>query len=404
MRYVGTVLFSCAITALAYFATALAMVPAPIEAEYWVREMIVVKRSIARTYAGRRKLIVASGSATLFGVDAALLGRELGRPVLNFGLHGAMSLERILEEAAGAATAGDAVVLALEPELYCARGPTAWQARSAVAWDREQWRTWSLSERVEAIGVLGPSRVLEMAAARLERAFSPGTLRRRLEAIDDAKVLTKWRARAAPKRFAYSAYHLDEFGDMLGTDGAKFDGIARPSDAETTLCPGSLRLLRRFASRMREKDVAVRFANAPYVADDRMPKEAVESASREFTKAISEIAPVLDSRSDTLFARELFFNTELHLNARGREIRTLRLAHAIRADAALGSHLNGRLRTSRPRRRDRIILSNYLLRPSLSRRVYTCVDRRQRLGRAVRHGRGRCAAPDALESDPQSTL
>lgn len=345
MRYLATLLLSCAGAATAYFAIALAMVPAPIEAEYWAREMIVVKRSIASAYAGRRKLIVASGSATLFAVDAAQLGRDLGWPVFNYGLHAAMSLERILDETARAATPGDAVILALEPEYYCARGLSAWQARNAVAWDREQWRSWSTLERMKAIGALGPSGVLEMAAARRDLLVSPGVLRRRLDALDDGKVLARWSAAPAPERFAYSAFHLDALGDMRGVDDAKFRGTPKPREAdpqlETPICEASLRLLHAFASRVHERGVILRFANPPYIVGERMSKEAIEAASRKFTQAIAGIAPVLDSRSDTLFPRELFFDTELHLNARAREVRTRRLARAIRADAALVAHFGG---------------------------------------------------------------
>jgi hypothetical protein len=340
MRYPVIALLSCGLAAVAYFAMAIAMVPAPIEAEYWVREMIVVKREMARAHADRRKLIVASGSATLFGVDTAQLGRELGLPVLNFGLHAAMSLERILDEAAGAAAAGDALILALEPEYYCARGPSQWQARNAIAWDREQWRAWSARERVEAVAALGSSALLKIAAARRDLAFSPELLHRRLETLDDTKVLSRAAAAPEPTRFAYSAHHLDALGNMRGTSGSNFHGTpTRLADAATAVCSNSVGLLRAFVSQTQRRGVAVRLAHAPYVANGHTPIERIRAASRTFATAVSAIAPILDSREDVLFHRALFFNTELHLNALGREIRTRRLAEAIRHDRALCIHL-----------------------------------------------------------------
>ena len=339
MRYLGIVLLSCGLAAAAYFALAIALPPAPIAAEYWVREMIVVKRSIAREHAGRRKLIVASGSATLFGVDTAQLGRELGLPAINLGLHAAMSLERILGEAAHAAAPGDAVILALEPEYYCARGPTAWQARNAIAWDHEQWSAWSTRERIEATAVLGPAALIEIAAAKALDAPSSWLLGRRIAALDDARVLATFAAAPEPERFAYSAYHLDALGNMRRIEGSRFVGRPKPADADTAVCPDSIRMLRAFVSRMRRQGVAVRFAHSPYVLDAQLPMERVEAASRKFVDELSAVAPVLDSRKDMLFARALFFDTDSHLNALGREIRTRRLAQAIQADRVLRVHL-----------------------------------------------------------------
>lgn len=339
MRYLGIVLLSCGLTAATYFATALALVPAPIEAEYWVREMIVVKRSIARAHAGKRKLIVASGSATLFGIDTGQLGGELGLPVLNFGLHAAMSLDRILLEAAGAVAPGNVLILALEPELYCDGGPSAWQARNAVAWDREQWRAWSVRQRVEALAALGPATLPEIAIARRDLALAPHLLRRRLETLGDANVLAKWAVAPEPRGFAYSAYHLDALGNMRKIDGSDFRGAPRSPDADTVVCRSSVRALRAFATRMRGMGIAVRFAHTPYVADARVPMARIEAASRKFVTEVSAIAPVLDSREDVLFPRAQFFNTDLHLNAHGRTIRTRRLAEAIRRDRALCAHL-----------------------------------------------------------------
>jgi hypothetical protein len=346
MRFLGILLASCLASACAYFGLAFALSPAPIAAEYWVREMIVVKRSIARRYQGTRKVIIASGSAGLFGIDSGQLGREIGTAALNFGMHAAMSLERILDEAAGAAGTGDAVVLTLEPHYYCARGPTDWQARSAIAWDRQQWREWSTLDRLKAMASLNPAVLLEIVTVRVRNASSSRTLSKRVATLDDARVLAAFAAAPEPETFAYSAYHLDRLGNMRRTEGAKFHERARSAAADTVVCPESLELLRGFVSRMRRHGIVVRIAHTPYVADGQPPTERVVAASSRFVEQMAPIAPVLDTRADVLLPREMFFNTDLHLNARGREIRTHRLAAAILNDSALAAHLG----THRPGR------------------------------------------------------
>src|SRR5436190_22159736 len=73
-------------------------VRAPIEAEYWVREMIVIKRDAAlRIHAP--KIVFLGGSYTLFGIDAEKVANDLHVPAVNFGLHGGMRLEWLLNQA-----------------------------------------------------------------------------------------------------------------------------------------------------------------------------------------------------------------------------------------------------------------------------------------------------------------
>ena len=48
------------------------LIDAPIAAEYWIAELITVKRELAKEYAGKNKIIVAGGSSTLFSVNALI--------------------------------------------------------------------------------------------------------------------------------------------------------------------------------------------------------------------------------------------------------------------------------------------------------------------------------------------
>jgi hypothetical protein len=53
MKYLKIFVASFVVTAMVYFAVALVLTPAPIPAEYWVREMTVIKRNIADHYSKR---------------------------------------------------------------------------------------------------------------------------------------------------------------------------------------------------------------------------------------------------------------------------------------------------------------------------------------------------------------
>jgi hypothetical protein len=331
MRYLATLFSAAVAAAVAYFTLALLLAPALITAEYWVREMIVVKREIARAYRGRQKILVAGGSGALFGVDACRLTEELGVPVLNLGLHAGLSLEQILGAARDAAERGDAVVLALEPPHYRGTELTDWQARNMIAWEPGRWDALPIPERIRGIALAGPAVLGELAEARLRARFLPGLIRQRRDALDDRAVLARFRSAPAPAAFAYSALNLDARGDLLKAEGSKYIGIPRwsPED-ERPLAPGSRELLRGFVAEMARAGVVVTFANVPYVATTGIDREKVRSASRRFAAELAELAPMLDERDQMLFDRSLFFNTDLHLNVEGRRAWSERLIPALR--------------------------------------------------------------------------
>jgi len=340
MRYLAVLALSCLAFGSAYFSVALALSPSPILAEYWVREMIVIKRNIARRFAGQRKVILGGGSSTLFSIDAAQLGEALHVPVINFGLHGGLSLKTVLDEAGAPAEKGDVVLLSLEPHFYCVNKLTAWQARNVIAWNHEQWAVWTTLERMEAIATLSPVDIVEMAVARMRAVSASWSFPRRLEALDDAQTLARFASAPEPALFSYSAYHLDSLGSMRRIEGSYFaDRPIRLADADVAVCPASLRLLQSFVDRMRARGTAVYFVNPPYVEVAGQSGKAIERSSAKFRRELSAIAPVLDSKTQLVFHRRLFFDSDLHLNAEGRALRTRMLADAMLRDASLSRRL-----------------------------------------------------------------
>ncbi len=112
-------------------------VRAPIAAEYWVREALIVKRDRIAAVPSPR-LILLGGSSTLFAFDPVQMRDALGMPVFNFGIHASMRLEWILAEGSNAARAGDTILVVLEPPYFeCAtQSWDSWQLRNALAWNR----------------------------------------------------------------------------------------------------------------------------------------------------------------------------------------------------------------------------------------------------------------------------
>jgi hypothetical protein len=328
MRYPVTLLATFALGLAAYFGLALLLTPALIPAEYWVREMITVKRTIAAQHRGQNKIIIGGGSSGLFAIDTTLMTAALGKPVLNLALHAGLPLETILLEAGRAAEPGDAIILPLEPAYYSREDPSNWQVRNMIAWQPDSWKALGVPTRIAYFARLPPSTFVEVVESR---ALRSAALPARRAAFDDAGILARFAQATPPTTFAYSVDHLDRLGNLRHAIGqVELTGSRSAPEARTEVGPAQRATLRAFVDAQRARGVVVVFANAPFVASPRDDLKAIDEASAAFTRAMADVGPVIDGRRDVLFAESLFFNTYLHLNEEGRRLRTEALLRVVR--------------------------------------------------------------------------
>lgn len=315
---------------LVYFMAVLIFIDAPIQAEYWVGEMIVAKKELVNRYAGERKLVIAGGSSTLFGIDAEYASNQLGMPVINFGLHAGLRLEKILQEVSTVVEPGDLLVLQLEPPYYdCHNRLNDWQIRNVIAWDHDAWKKMNYSERAEFVTLVSFDMFHKMVDAEYQRKFFPERIGDRIASLDNSLVLSKFRNRTTPLKFEYSAYNLDNYGDMLKTEGSTFKGAGLDPSKLDHICAETRHQLKEFVESMKQKRVSVYFANTPYIASN-IGNDEIEKSELSFQQELSAFGRLLDKREDLVFDRKYFFDTNLHLNASGRTIRTKLLINSIR--------------------------------------------------------------------------
>jgi hypothetical protein len=318
MAALATALISCVVGWL--------LIHAPVGAEYWVAETLVVKRELARRWAGQPKVIVAGGSSVLYGVDAESATQQLQRPVLNFGLHAGLRLESLLREVEQVTETGDAVVLALEPPFYTRTVPwNAWQVRNAIAWDYASWEVLSVPRKLEFLGSISPRLLAEMVFVTCQSWLGSEIIQQRLAFKRVEMILDRYRTRTKPSEFRLSADHLNEHGDLLCTEGGEYQGPSGDLNEPRWISKQAFDCLAHFVQTQKTRGVRVCFAHPPYLAFDGA--EASESA---FRTEISGLGTLIDRRGDLVFGRADFFDGPLHLNASGREQRTARLVRSLR--------------------------------------------------------------------------
>lgn len=336
MRFLFAFLLTLLVLVGGYLGLGFALLGAPIPAEYWVREMITIKRQLAsEIVAPRGRVLLGGGSSTLFGVDAAEASRRLDRPVFNYGLHAGLGLHSILQAVGDAARRGDDVVLLLEPAYFrCNPKFTEWQVANLVGWDHEAVAAMSPLRKLELLSAIPPGMLLQMAEAMVLIRLEPQRVAARTAVLDDAKVLERFRARPVPTTFEYSAYHLDDRGDLLRTEGTRYSGRGVSVGQPYAVCEDASAMLAAFRDEMKGKGVQVYFANTPYIGTpSTVDLGLLRKGEEAFRRQMAPLGCLIDRREDLVFPLDEFFNTALHLNEQGRARRTQLLVDALSAQA-----------------------------------------------------------------------
>jgi len=333
MKYLISILVGTITTGIFYFSPIFLLSPSPVSAEYWIREMIVIKRNIALTYQNKNKIFILAGSNALFNIDTRTLSNEFNLPVINYGLMGALPLETLFKEISEVAESGDIVILPLEPDSYCKEkieGYREFEIRNAIAWNFLYWKELSYIDKILAIRFVSSKFPIEIIAARFAQAFNPESIAPRLNALNDVFILNKFNDPQKNIEVSlYSIYNVDTLGNIKNTNDSLYSGSPRRADTEIEICATSLDKIIRFKDLMALKGVKIYFANIPFVKIADLNYESIAIFDSNFKSILSKIAPVLDSRTNLIFPLPFFLNTELHLNSTGRELRTKLLIEAI---------------------------------------------------------------------------
>jgi hypothetical protein len=119
-----------------------------------------------------RKLFYASGSSGFYGVRCEELSQGIGRPAINFGLHGGLGLRYLMDRVLAAATTGDVIVIGPEWENY--RGPRFGEYACDYIMSRRPGYLKSLpiTTAIQLLAAAGPERI----GSGLLSRFLKGTL------------------------------------------------------------------------------------------------------------------------------------------------------------------------------------------------------------------------------------
>lgn len=149
---------------------------------YTDRYAVAQERSAAKN---GRKLLYASGSSGFYGVRCEQLSRIIGRPAVNFGLHGGLGLRYLMDRVMAASAPGDVIVIGPEWENY--RGPRFGEYACDYIMSRrpDYLESLPLPLAIQLVVAAGPERIFSGLWSRLVHGQSPSMEKEPLRGVND---------------------------------------------------------------------------------------------------------------------------------------------------------------------------------------------------------------------------
>jgi hypothetical protein len=258
------------------------------------------------------RIILAGGSNVSFGIDAELMQRTLGIPVINDGLHAGLGLAS-LRELQEYIREGDVIIISLEYNLFTNQNVMEGDPVFLSDWiEYSPRRIKYLSNPLTET----PGIYATMLQRKVNRQVNTFLFGGSLDEVRNVFVGTKY----------------DLNGDFIGhlqeasMNQQKIPATPYPVSG---LQKDIFVFLENFNQIAREKGAKVYF-EAPASRQSNC-KATGETRMADFFKTFTERSsiPILTPLEEVCLPNKYFFDTEYHLNALGRELRTKRLVENL---------------------------------------------------------------------------
>lgn len=283
------------------------------------------KHARLHTLAGPRVVLVG-GSSAAFGYSSALLERELGLPVVNMGLMAGLGVEFMLAEVRPRLKAGDTVVFSFEYEHFARK-----RARGGAVAGFDP-------DALEQVLEFRPSGVADLGWSHVRRLVSGQGLKL---AGNMARRLARCAARALsgasePIGDASARRGFNAHGDFIWHRGPQGE-TRRPAvgvserlvlDAEDFPNRRVMALIAAETRRLRARGVRVTWSFPPRPAEVIRRQSELAGRLEEALRAVAGLE-VLDTPAAQSYPLERFYDSENHLDGRGADERTTRLARSM---------------------------------------------------------------------------
>ena len=316
MEYFKGLLIGFVAMSILWVVLILGQINNPVATSRWVYDAYTKKSKLLADINGSRLVIVA-GSNALFGIDSKLLEKKYKIPTINFGVNAGLFLPYILYKAKSVLRSGDIVLLPLEYSMYLYNGePNEQMIGYTYSFDPDFFWSLSLKEQFNMIWKTSFSRVLEGYIKTGTKPISEGL---------------------------YGAHHIDNHGDQTHSSKKYMGGFEKDiiKNIKPTLYGKdepkralAWKYLKEFNNWAKSHNICTIYI-PPVFMDQRVYHTDKKEIAfyKTLPKRAKEIGlNFIGNPYDFMYKRDMFFNTDYHLNAEAREVHTQNLIELLGDD------------------------------------------------------------------------
>ena len=162
---------------------------ADIKSEYWINSSYQYKDFKAKSIKSK-KIIIISGSNSLFGINSELIQKKTGYPVVSLAVHASLDIDFLLYKIKEHINDGDIIVMPLEFEFYSRADKISdWFSNNMMTWGVDYIKQLSLINLGKFIITTKPDRVLKGVVQQLKTNTTNSKITTQKEVIEQLNIL-----------------------------------------------------------------------------------------------------------------------------------------------------------------------------------------------------------------------
>ncbi len=329
-QFIGTGFFFVVLFFLLYVLLFFYQLGAPVKSYYWIQHMYQYKDYRAKSLKGK-KILILSGSNSLFGINSKLIQEKTGYPVANLAVNGGLDISFLYYKIKVHMNQGDIVVMPLEFQYYTPHSEkfTKEFSDGMMCWGVDYLKQLNYIDLLKFIIAAEPSRVIEGSIEQF-RAGSVNT-----KVLSQQKVLDSlnklWKEKGVKWR-GYTHKSLNKYGEFNVDKAVTYVENYAYLDTNTTIPKHFLETYRKIKDLVKERNGTLILTYQPTLKnkDFNMSKQESQQRIENFETALSEHGIDIYCNA-ALFNldRVYFFDRPEHTNKYGALIRSENLADCL---------------------------------------------------------------------------
>lgn len=285
-------------------------------AEIWLKDVFIIKDYINNKETLKQRLLIVSGSNSLFGFDSSIIDKNTNFTPINYATHAGLPINFLIDLIITRAKEGDIVFMPLEFGYYTRGEPKDdwWYIHNMFVWGGEYKKYISNIDIFRNLWTKNPLEFFSLV-------FRGGNSKSNINPILEMQKI--WADSNASFR-GYSFSSLNIYGDFSTQVGEIKDINTPYLDDDIKISNFFLQEYQRLESFAKSKHIRI-FLTYPTMCNN--PSFRLEVATKKLSKLKERLKEhdiiLYGDFRDFYFDKKYFFDTSYHLNNEGVRLRSL---------------------------------------------------------------------------------